>query len=1029
MRKNIFSLLLIGLLAGCSRHHDGNQNVGVTWGLDVISAVAGDSNNIHLPILKCSFNGFVEDVSEYRAWAAKRKDENASISVTVPSAGTFYPAFIFYDSVGDERIGIFVNGKQVGTAAANADDNRQKLYFLTRPQTFKGGETVELKALTKEGQYKTEDLFLLREKPQEKVPDYVISQVEARAKADSVTITWLTNWPSAGAVETDDPAIRASEEAPFNNHRLRLGKLTVGKTYRYRIVARSREGNIVSSEWQTFHTAAPRTAAGSARKERLALKIEKGELPVTAGVPFPKGTLGSEDHLRLVDSASREIPLQTSVLQRWPDGSIKWVLLDSATKDTAAVLEYGSEVTRGAPESPLKISENDDAVIINTGAIQFAISKKRFGLLEPAPDGSGEFTAKPAEFLLTGSDGVVHSSLNAPDQVVIEERGPVRAMVRISGHHQGPGGKNLFRYIVRLHAWAGRPYVRIQHTFENDNTARDFTEIKSYIVRVPLAGAAEHWALGGASGSFSPGLLATLQQHTDDRYTLQPNGARGRRAEGIAEWDDGAHSVTLAVRDFWQTYPKDLKVSPEGFELALMPPIRSDEYDQANGTIDEHRIYYYLHNGVYKLRQGMSKTQDFWFEFGKPKVRAAVSDEQRVRMAAASPDWYEKTGVFGELSAPGPSKVVRQYDDVFTQTFAGYLRDREGSREYGMLNFGDWWGERFINWGNSEYDTQHAFLLQFLRTGDWRYFLAAEEMEWHNRDIDAIHAHSDPMQVGAVYAHAIGHSGDYYQARPTAGAPKGGFREGSPRSHFAADHTFIEGHFDYYFLTGDRRSLDTALGTADRYDSYFTRNYDFNNCRQPGWHLIMTMAAYNATNDPFYLNAGRMTIERVLERQTPDGGWKRQMVPGHCFCKPRHQGNAGFMVGVLLTGMRHYYEATGDQRVAGSIVKGARFLVNDMWIPSARGFRYTSCPNSSSGSWSNFLLFDGIVFAHARTGDQRLRDVLLSGTDGALETMVEAGKRDGAAWGKGFTQYTRVVPQFLRYLANLKESGTARRVD
>ncbi|MBM3796935.1 MAG: hypothetical protein FJW31_23465 [Acidobacteria bacterium] len=96
----------------------------------------------------------------------------------------------------------------------------------------------------------------------------------------------------------------------------------------------------------------------------------------------------------------------------------------------------------------------------------------------------------------------------------------------------------------------------------------------------------------------------------------------------------------------------------------------------ANGTIDEHRIYYYLHNGVYKLRQGMSKTHDFWFEFGKPKAAAAVSSQQRVRMAVASPGWHRQTKVFGEISVPRPSKVLRQYDDVFAQTFAGYLRDR-----------------------------------------------------------------------------------------------------------------------------------------------------------------------------------------------------------------------------------------------------------------------------------------------------------------------------------------------------------------
>ena len=75
------------------------------------------------------------------------------------------------------------------------------------------------------------------------------------------------------------------------------------------------------------------------------------------------------------------------------------------------------------------------------------------------------------------------------------------------------------------------------------------------------------------------------------------------------------------------------------------------------------------------------------------------------------------------------------------------------------------------------------------------------------------------------------------------------------------------------------------------------------------------MGAYNATDDPFYLNAARIVVDRVLERQTPDGGWDRQLVPGHCSDMPRHHGNAGFMVGVLMSGLKYYAEATDDQRV------------------------------------------------------------------------------------------------------------------
>lgn len=1016
---SVAALLAILLAAACSRQDDGNRNVEATWGLDVIGAAAADSQNVVLPILKCKFDGFVEEVSEYRAWAAKRKDDTARITATVPSAGVYYPAFIFYDSAGDERIAISINGKEVGAAVANLDDNRQRLFYLSQPQTFQGGETIELKALTNTGQYKTEDLLLLKTKPQPKQPEYVITSIEARPTEDSASITFLTSWPTQATVETGDASIKATDPIELNNHRLRLDNLTSGKTYRYRVVAKSRTGQTIASDWQTLRAAPLPAVSGAARKESIPLKLEPGNLPVTTGVPFPKGALGSGDHVRLL-AANAEVPLQTRVLQRWPDGSVKWLLLDFSSTTPFAALEYGADVTRAAHPSPLTVTSDAGTVTVDTGPLKFTVSKRRFSLFDGVWRNGQPIVDKPSEFTLTTPDGTAYSSLAPPDEVVVEDNGPVRARIRVAGHHQTAGGKKLFRYVLRIHAWAGQPYVRIQHTFENDNTAADFTEVAGLSLRLPLAGTAKQWALSGAYGYFPAGAApVTLQQHTDDRYTILPSGTYGRRAAGIAIWNDGARAVTLAVRDFWQNYPKDMTVTPQGLELALMPRLKPNEYDSANNTIDEHRIYYYLKNGRYKLRQGVTKTHDLWLEFGGPQP-AAIRNGQQVRMAAATPDWYQQTRVFGEISVPRPSRVLQTYDNAFNQTFDGYVRGRDVNREYGMLNFGDWWGERLINWGNSEYDTQHAFILQFARTAGWRYFRAAEEMEWHNRDIDAIHHHADPIMVGAVYGHAIGHTGSYYADRPTGGAPKGGFRAGSPRSHFAVDHTFIEGHLNYYFLTGDRRSYETALKTADRYNSYFTRNYDFNNCRQPGWHLILTMASYNATNDPYYLNAAKMIVERTLERQTSNGGWKRQMVPGHCHCTPRHEGNAGFMVGVLLTGLRHYYDATNDPRVAEAIVKGARFLVDDMWVPEVKGFRYTSCPKSSSGAWSNFLLFDGIVFAHKRTNDPRLLEVLVRGTEGALQTMTEAGKRDGAAWGKGFTQYSRVVPHFIEHLAALK---------
>ena len=234
---------------------------------------------------------------------------------------------------------------------------------------------------------------------------------------------------------------------------------------------------------------------------------------------------------------------------------------------------------------------------------------------------------------------------------------------------------------------------------------------------------------------------------------------------------------------------------------------------------------------------------------------------------------------------------------------------------------------------------------------------------------------------------------------------------------------------EHYFLTGDRRSVETARKIADRYDTQRMVGYDFSNCRDAGWHLILTLGVWRATGDPFYLNAAKIIVERVLERQTPlpkfntaGGGWRRMMVPGHCLCEPAHYGNAGFMVGILLTGLRLYHLETDDARVARSIIAGARFLIDDMWVEEVKGFRYTSCPVSSSGPWSNFLKFDGIAYAYrltqdAGTPDEHLALHLRKGTQSAIDSM--------RGMGKSFSQYIRVAPHFIGLLSDLQTNAKA----
>jgi len=931
-----------------------SEGVEQTFGLDRIDRAMKDPASVVLPIFACKYDGFKFVPSEYRADNVVRESSAAKITATVPKAGVFHPGFIFYDGGGREVIGVYRNGERQGVAVAKLDDNTQHLFFLSKPATLKQGDQLELRALGNEGTYRTEDLVLLATKPEPRAPVYEFRHLAERENR----LTWITTWPAACTVELAGGG-KVEETEAVNNHRVVLPDMKPGGRVRYRITALTRDSKPVQTEWRDY-TRQPFREPPTTKSGTVSLQVEVlgdrvfDQWPVTSGVPFPKGVLGSARDVRLTTTAGEEVPLQVSVTGRWPDGSVKWLLLDFRHSGPLGeyVLHYGRGVRR----------EDGPSSILFGGAGTLALRE---------------------------ANGQEYRATLEPSGAVSEEMGSLRTCFRLSGRLTGSGSARLFAYDARVHVYPGTPWVRALLTFGNDVSDSEFATVQSLRWELPISGKEKQF----------------VRQHTDDKYLS--SAGEGKR------WSGPVGPVW--VRDFWQSCPKDADVGPEGTTLWLLPPLKQDEYDWAKGTVDEHRLFYWFdplpdrNAGGYKLRQGMTKTHEVWIG-----LDGSTPQLDRPLFAKCTPQWYADSGAFGPLTVADPNRaVVKDYDAKVAATLDSYLKNRETNREFGLFNFGDWWGERVINWGNIEYDTQHAFFLQFVRSGDLRFLGRANEAEVHNRDVDTVHYHSDPHRVGCAYAHCIGHVGNYYAKSPLEGPNRG-----TPGGSFTVSHTWTEGHFDHYFLTGDRRSLETGLLIADNYDRWGTVNFDFHNCREPGWHLILSMAAYRATGDPFHLNACRIIVERVLERQTLEpalgtagGGWRRRMVPGHCLCEPAHYGNAGFMVGVLLTGLKWYHLETGDPRVADSIHKAARFLVDDMWEDNVKGFRYTSCPKSSKGAWSNFLLFDGLAYAYQLTGDKEIAKILAAGTDSAIASM--------SGMGKSFSQYIRVAPHFLGTLADL----------
>jgi hypothetical protein len=98
--------------------------------------------------------------------------------------------------------------------------------------------------------------------------------------------------------------------------------------------------------------------------------------------------------------------------------------------------------------------------------------------------------------------------------------------------------------------------------------------------------------------------------------------------------------------------------------------------------------------------------------------------------------------------------------------------------------------------------------------------------------------------------------------------------------------------------------------------------------------------------------------------------------------------------------------------VAQAILGGAKQAVNELWVPEANGFRYTSCPNMTGYTANNDMTAEILFFAHRLGGAPQYREI-------ALRAM-HAAFRDGI----GSIAHLRWTPHLV-YNMDLLEHGTA----
>ncbi len=1000
------------------------------------------------PWLNENKRGFAVPAVETTDWVGfekegdriKGSDKGSSFSYTFDRAGTFHMAVSMHDDVdGMELLTATLKGKEVGCIVAERPDARTPLFTFKEALTVSKGDTLTFTCQTTVGCYRVYALYFAKE-PIVPPPPAIENLAAWSPEAGAADLCWTTSSIATTGFVEYGVGDFAQKTPPSTyrgrNHRMHLRELDAAKEYQARVVWEC-QGKPLRSSPVKFRAAPSTEAATQAQVIPLSIpeptSAARTSWPATVGVPFAQGVLADPADIALYDGKHQRLPLQADLFSRWHDGSVKWATLsfladtDSGGEDVAYTVETKSGGATESPAPSVKRTESAEAWHITNGAVAFDIPKDGsalFSSLGADANGDGHIAPeerlttapKPSQLVLTLADGT--PLVTGPPEAGsfrFDSNGAVRGNLTWSGPMIAPDGKPQWSYLVRLTLWKGLPAMGINASICNDQAEPRFRAIESLSITVPMdrvTGASLDGAQPAPLGD-EQGLR--LLQDRDNHFSLRKGEetTEGTRASGLAVVQNERLRVAAHTRDFWQTYPKGYAVTPDALHIDLLPKLPEDAYTAPEDDAWFYKLYAWCRDGHYLLRGGQLTQHDVFLYFGKDDPATAAQWFARPLLPQAPPAYLCGTGVLGRALFPRTEGLWDSYDKAVEAGFAASMKDREARRTYGWMHYGDWYGERYANFGNNEYSMDWALGVEWMRTGDRRYFDRGLEMARHYSTVDTLHGAFTSGHRGLVWEHCFNHVGtdlSLDELRIPPGDKGMHSFVKTYRSSFRGwldpqGHIFEDGNWLYAALTGDPWLRSVAERVCTHQSEKRTPAFNFTIERCGGWPLINATAAYRFSGDPFHLNTARIIVERAFEREDPiKGGWPHTPPKGETGGVAVVGGKA-FAVGVLTHGLMRYLEIEPRDRpdVRAMLVRGADWLMNESWNPG-KGFRYiTNAENHRDGGSrgiSSLLNAEIIAFAYEETGDKKYLDFWQDMMAGQI-----GGRINGM--GKSFTQSIR----------------------
>src|SRR5690606_14471313 len=200
---------------------------------------------------------------------------------------------------------------------------------------------------------------------------------------------------------------------------------------------------------------------------------------VTWGVPWAKGVLKSTEKQALVAHDGTSVNAQHWVTARWADGSVKWsahaAALGGGETPASLTLREGTSPSLAKGDA-IAVTEDDDVIQVDTGAMQCAFSRKgslfirtiRHGSRTAAADGQLVLQWQNLPEPVAGEPLLSEALRSEIREAVVEHAGPTRVVVKTTGVHRSDTGRELLPFTIRCYCYLHTASIRMAHTIVYD---------------------------------------------------------------------------------------------------------------------------------------------------------------------------------------------------------------------------------------------------------------------------------------------------------------------------------------------------------------------------------------------------------------------------------------------------------------------------------------------------------------------------------------------------------------------------------